>query len=313
MRLERFNLNLLRSLDVLLDTGNLTSAAAILGITQSALSRQLVQLRGQLDDPLLVREGQRFLLTQRAQSLRGPLKTVLQSLDSVLAGPVFAAATCTRRFSLAGSDYLADHMLPALAATVRQQAPQASVDFHLWEPAYYRLLSDEGVDLVATIADVLPENLYGREMGQDKPVCVMRHNHPLARLPLTLQEYLQWPHLRVTGGSDKDAFVDQHLASQGLRRHISLTVPFFSSALKAIAGDNLLWTVPEHMAIKLASQIPLARHPLPFAVPEYRYWLLWHARNHHDLAHQWFRQQVFDVLRDFEHGVTRFAMQAVHS
>lgn len=313
MQLERFNLNLLRSLDVLLDTGNLTSAAAILGITQSALSRQLVQLREQLDDPLLVREGQRFLLTQRAQSLRGPLKAILHSLESVLAGPEFTAAGCSRRFSLAGSDYLADHMLPALAATIRAQAPQASVEFHLWEAAYYRLLSDEGVDLVATIADVLPDNLYGREMGKDKPVCVMRDSHPLARRPLTLQDYLQWPHLRVTGGSDKDAFVEQHLASQGLRRHVSLSLPFFSSALKALASDDLLWTVPEHMAVKLAAQTPLAWQPLPFDTPEYRYWLLWHARNHHDPAHQWFRQQVFDVLRDFEHGVTRFAMQAVHS
>ena len=311
--MEQLNLNLLRSLDVLLDTGNLTSAAAILGITQPALSRQLVQLRKQLKDPLLVREGQRFLLTQRAQALRGPLKAVLRSVETVLAGPEFDPATCTRKFQLAGSDYLAEHMLPPLAAVVRSLAPQSSVAFRMWEPGYYRLLSDEGVDLVATIADVLPENLHGREMGHDTPVCAMRRSHPLASRALTLDDYLQWPHMRVTGGSDKDAFVEQHLAAQGLARHVSLTVPFFSSALKAIASDDVLWTVPEHMAIKLSAQTPLAWHPLPFPATTYRYWLLWHTRNHHDPAHQWFRQQVFEVLHRFDHGVTQFTMQAAHS
>jgi DNA-binding transcriptional LysR family regulator len=300
------NLNLLRSLDVLLETRNLTSAAAMLGVTQSALSRQLAQLRAQYDDPLLVREGQRFLLTQRAEAMRGPLKAALLTLDSVMAGPAFDPATCRRTFAIAGSDYLADHMLPPLASAIAALAPAARIAFHLWEPGYYRLLSDEGVDLVATIADVLPDNLHGRAMGEDRPVCAMRATHPLAQQTLTLEDYVQWPHLRVTGGSDKDGFVEQSLARKGLQREVRLTVPFFTSALRIVSDNDLLLTIPEHIAIKLASQAPIIWKPLPFDAPAYRYWLLWHSRNHHDSAHQWFRHQVFDVLQQFEHGVTHF-------
>lgn len=311
------NLNLLRTLDVLLDTCNLTTAAGLLGVTQSALSRQLAQLRAQYGDPLLVRDGQRFLLTQRAQALRGPLKAVLLSLESVLAGPSFDPATSTRSFSIAGSDYLADHLLPALFAAIGTQAPHARITFRLWEPGYYRLLSDEGVDLVATIADVVPDNLHGRAMGEDRPVCAMRAAHPLARqaLPglgalgldaLGLEDYVRWPHLRVSGGSDKDGFVEQTLAAHGLRRDVRLTVPFFSSALRIVGEQDLLWTMPEHMAVQLARQTALAWRPLPFEAPVYRYWLLWHARNHHDAGHQWFRNQVGEALRRFDQGVTRF-------
>lgn len=301
------NLNLLRTLDVLLDTCNLTAAAAILGVTQSALSRQLVQLRGQFGDPLLVREGQRFLPTQRAQALRGPLKAALRSLDAVVQGPAFDPASCTRSFSIAGSDYLAEHLLPALLATVGTQAPRARFDFQPWEPGYYRLLSDEGVDLVATIADVLPDNLHGHAMGEDRPVCAMRAAHPLARRDvLDLDDYLHWPHLRVSGGSDKDGFVDRYLASQGLERQVRLTVPFFSAALKSAMNDDILWTMPEHMAIQLAAQAPLTWKPLPFEAPRYRYWLLWHARMHRDAGHRWFRKQVGEALRRFDQGVSRF-------
>ncbi|HWW68903.1 MAG TPA: LysR family transcriptional regulator, partial [Duganella sp.] len=97
------NLNLLRSLDALLETRNLTQAATMLGLTQSALSRQLAQLRIQFDDPLLIREGQRFLPTQRAEAMRGPLKATLQMLDAMMDGPGFDAATSARTFSIAGS------------------------------------------------------------------------------------------------------------------------------------------------------------------------------------------------------------------
>ncbi|MEO5932552.1 MAG: LysR family transcriptional regulator, partial [Duganella sp.] len=265
------NLNLLRSLDALLETRNLTLAATMLGLTQSALSRQLAQLRTQFDDPLLIREGQRFLLTQRAEAMRGPLKATLLALDSMMDGPGFDAATCARTFSIAGSDYLVDHMLPPLVGAVTANAPRAAVDFHMWEPGYYRLLSDEGVDLVATIADTVPDNLHGRAMGEDRPVCAMRATHPLARQPsLTLADYARWPHARITGGSDKDGFVEQALARQGLRRDVRLTVPFFSSALRIVSDNDLLLTIPEHIAIKLAAQAPIVWRPLPFEAPVHR-------------------------------------------
>jgi DNA-binding transcriptional LysR family regulator len=307
MRQPAPNLNLLRTLDVLLDTCNLTAAAGILGLTQSALSRQLVQLRGQFGDPLLVREGQRFLPTRRAEALRGPLKAVLLSLEAVLEGPSFDPAACARTFSIAGSDYLADHLLPALTAAIGTRAPHARLAFQLWEPGYYRLLSDEGVDLVATIADGVPDNLHGRAMGEDRPVCAMRAAHPLARQQaLGLDDYVRWPHLRVSGGSDKDGFVDRILAEQGLRRQVRLTVPFFSSALRIAGNEDLLWTMPEHMAVQLARHTALVWKPLPFDAPSYRYWLLWHARYHPDAAHQWFRNQVDQALRQFDQGVTQF-------
>lgn len=305
------NLNLLRTLDVLLDTCNLTTAAGILGVTQSALSRQLAQMRSQFGDPLLVRDGQRFLLTQRAEAMRGPLKSALLTLDSVLEGPGFDPGTCTRTFTIAGSDYLADHLLPVLFSVIGTQAPHACFAFRPWEPAYYRLLSDEGVDLVAALADasagLLPENLHGRMMGEDQPVCAMRAGHPLAReATLSLADYVHWPHLRVTGGSDKDGFVEQALAAHGLSRMVRLSVPFFSSAVRAVGNDDLLWTIPEHMAIELARHTPLVYRHLPFDAPTYHYWLLWHARNQHDPGHQWFRQQVGEALGRFDQGVTQF-------
>ena len=307
MQKPPFNLNLLRSLDVLLETRNLTAAAKSLGLTQSALSRQLVQLREQAGDPLLIREGQRFVLTQKAEALRGPLKALLANMDALIDTPQFDPAQCTRHFSLCCSDYIADHMLPDLLRHIAPLAPHVRIDLRMWEPGHYRLLADEGVDLVPVIADVIPDNLHGRAMGEDKPVCAMRASHPLAgQETISLEQYAAWPHIKISGGSDKNSLLDQALSRLGVQRNIRLGVPFYRSALKLTVDNDLLLTIPVHIAIALAQSAPIVWKPLPFDVPSYRYWLLWHARNHHDPAHQWFRGRVYEVLQHSMYGVTHF-------
>ncbi|MES2297438.1 MAG: LysR family transcriptional regulator [Pseudomonadota bacterium] len=303
-----FNFNLLRSLDTLLETRNLTAAAKRLGTTQSALSRQLAQLRIELGDPLLVREGQRYLLTERALALREPLRAALEGMEGLLAAPRFDPASCTRTFSMSGSDYIADHMLPALMRALAAQAPRLRVAFRMWEAGHYRLLAEEGVDLVPTIADALPDNLHGRAMGEDKPVCLMRSTHRLAGANMSVEDYVGAAHIAIGSGGDKSGPVDQHLAALGLRREVRVAVPFYSSALRLVADPehDFLLTVPQHIAVALAREAPVVWQALPFDVHSYRYWLLWHARSHHDPAHQWFRNHVYDVLQQSIHGVTRF-------
>jgi DNA-binding transcriptional LysR family regulator len=306
MSLPPFNLNLLRTLDVLLETRNLTAAGRLLGMTQSAVSRQLVQLRQQLRDPLLVREGQRYILTDRAESLRAPLKGMLGDMAALMEEPRFDPARCTRQFAMSGSDYIADNMLPDVMAQLGEQAPGVRVAFHMWQSGHYRLLADEGVDLVPTIADALPENLHGRAMGEDRPVCAMRADHPLAGRALSLHAYAAADHVDIGGGGDKISVIDQHLARAGLARRVRLNVPFYSTALRLLATSDLLLTIPEHVAATFARQAPIIWTALPFEVQAYRYWLLWHARSQHDPAHQWFRNLVHQVIYQSIHGVTQF-------
>src|SRR4051794_25243777 len=70
--LSRVNLNLLVALDALLTEPSVTRAAARLGVTQSALSHTLRQLREVFDDALLVRGRGGMVLTPRAQQLAVP-------------------------------------------------------------------------------------------------------------------------------------------------------------------------------------------------------------------------------------------------
>ena len=75
---------------------SVTRTAQSFNMTQPAVSRALRQLRGALDDQLLVSSGRTARLTDRAETLAGPLARTLTELDLLLkpAGP-FDPATQT--------------------------------------------------------------------------------------------------------------------------------------------------------------------------------------------------------------------------
>jgi DNA-binding transcriptional LysR family regulator len=300
------NLKLLRSLDAILETRNLTHAAERLGLTQSALSRQLAQLRACLGDPILIREGRHYVLSDRAVAVRDALKAAIDGVESLFEIPHFDASTCTRRFVLSGSDYIAEHMLPEMMQIFQRLAPKLRIEFLLWRPDNYRALSEEGVDLVPTIANAVPDNLHGRSMGQDRPVCLMRAEHPLAGKTMTTRHLTTWPHIRISAGGDKDSLVDRYLADRGLEREVRLSVPFFAPALRLVLQSDLLLILPEHIAINWSRSCSVVWKPLPFKQLVHQYWLLWHARSHSDPAHQWFRNQVHSVMHRSIQGVTQF-------
>ena len=83
--LRRTDLNLLVSLDALIEEANVTRAAARLNISQPALSAQLARLRHMLRDPLLVpsRSGRGMIPTARALELRGPVQAALKELKEL--------------------------------------------------------------------------------------------------------------------------------------------------------------------------------------------------------------------------------------
>lgn len=294
----------LRTLDCLLQLKNLSHAAERVGVSQSALSRQLAHLREAFDDPLLVRQGRGYVLSEHAQTLIEPLRQVLEALHALRQPAVFDPARCERRFCLAASDYVAEHMLPLLVAALEQEAPGVSIDFRTWQAGQYALLASGEIDLATTLFDESPPNLHGRLLGEDRAVCLMRKDHPLTALEqLGQDDYLACKHVRVSGGGDKDSFIDRHLRSQGLQRRISLQVPFFSATVQVLGNSQALATVPEHIARQLCRLHGLAWRPLAFVEHTQRYWVVWHQRLQASAEHRWLRNRVFELWRQSQFGV----------
>lgn len=308
MHMGQLSVTQLRCLDSLLATCNLSHTAIQLGSSQSVVSRQLDQLRLLFDDPLLVRDGRHFVLTPRAISLVVPLKKLLADLDGLLTADRFDPSACRQTFHLAGSDYVAQHILPDLVAYVAEKSPSVHLHFQTWRPELIGLLATGELDLVTTMLESPPPEVHGKLLGTDHPCLVMRDDHPLLSLPLTEKNLCAYPHVKITGGGDKDGYLDRHLASQKLQRNISYEVPFFESAFRLVERTQSIMTVPTHIAEHLGQAFAVKWVSIPFTSFMFQYYVLWHERTHFDPAHQWLRHLVKQYWSDSRFSIGSYPL-----
>src|SRR6185437_13791471 len=119
---------LFRVFDAVYRAGSITQAAALLHLTQPAVSNALTRLRAHFDDPLFVRDGRRVVPTPHARDLAGEIARALGTLeDAVKHGRRFDPATSARRFVIGMRDAMESALLPRLARDVQRRWPGLSV------------------------------------------------------------------------------------------------------------------------------------------------------------------------------------------
>ena len=185
---------------------------------------------------------------------------------------------------------MAQHILPDICAALARAAPRAALEYSLWDKRQLPQLWQSELDMVSTITELVPDQIRGLHQGEDRLVVLMGRHHPLSGMALSLEDYLAWPHLQVSGGGDKDSPVEQVLAPRALSRRWFARVPFFQAAVEVLLRTDCLMTTPAHIAWQLSREHALSFCDLPFATRVQQYHLLWHQRHHLDPAHRWFRE-----------------------
>ncbi|MCY1309480.1 hypothetical protein D9M70_595800 [compost metagenome] len=94
----------------------------------------------------------------------------------------------------------------------------------------------------------------------------------------------------------------------GIDRPIRLTVPHFVSVGHILQSTNLIATVPERLAQKLAKPFGLSPVQHPVKLPDVAINAFWHAKAHRAPASQWLRGVVFDLFAE-DVVTTRLASQ----
>ena len=311
LNFRTLDLNLLRVFDEVMAERNLTRAAEKLAITQPAVSNALRRLRDSMGDELLVRAGHGVEPTPRALALWPTVRHALGQLQESLAPGDFDAASARTTFVLAMADSTGATLIPPLVQLVEQEAPGISlrlVPLTTRDPR--RLLDDETVDLAvgyfpAALADLTARaqadtvvthestRLYAGEY-----VCVMRAGHPLADVPLTLDQYCAARHLLVSFSGKPYGFIDGALTALGRKRRIVLTVNQFFTAGRVVATSDLLTVLPLHFVSLANVDDTLVWRPLPMQLPAVHVDALWHSRRSHDPAHRWLRDTIARAARN---------------
>ncbi|WP_256744469.1 helix-turn-helix domain-containing protein, partial [Cronobacter sakazakii] len=117
MNILQLDMNLLKVLYVMLQTGTTGETAQRLNITPSAVSHALSRLREALGDPLFRREGNRQHPTPFAQALRDKLVPLFVSLNEEMFGE---PQPHERRFRVVVPPALNTLLAPVLAQKAHQ-------------------------------------------------------------------------------------------------------------------------------------------------------------------------------------------------
>ena len=302
---EQPDLNLLTALDVLLSEGSVASAARVLGLSESAMSRTLSRLRAATGDPLLVRAGRGLVATPHATALRervhdlaGEAKALLQPVPRAI-----ALAELERVFTIRANEGFLEAFAARFVEAVAEAAPGVRLRFAPKFDKDVKPLRDGQVDLeIGVLGETGPE-VKVQTLFRDRFVGVVRLGHPLASGEVTAARYAACGHVVTSRRGRMHGPVDAALKEMGLQRQVIVVVPGFPAALTIAAMTDLVALVPgsfvraEQQRMAAAGGAAVHSFPLPVETDAITISQMWHPRIDADPAHGWLRSLVLSICR----------------
>ncbi|MCJ7799613.1 MAG: LysR family transcriptional regulator [Polaromonas sp.] len=296
---DKIDLHLIRVLNTVLTERSVSRAAIRLGMYQPAVSAALKRLRGLAGDPILVRSGAAMVPTDAGLRMIEPSASILRAAGMLFSDARgFDAATAQSTFRLAASDYLDPLFLPQLVAQVKAQAPGCPIEIHpLSAESDYRAQLAEGrVDLVVGNWAAPPDDLHLARLFGDEVVCLVAQSHPAVRRGWDAASWLEAEHIApMATHPGAKGVIDEHLATLGLARNITVRCAHFGLMPSMVASGLLVMTTGRQYCERFASLLPVKILPCPIAFPRMMYYQLWHERTHASNAAKWLRERVKSV------------------
>ncbi len=287
--LRKVDVNLIVVLDAILKEKNLTRAGELIGMTQPAVSGALARLRQQYDDPILVRNGRTFDLTEKAQSLVPLVDEAMVEISRVLElSPIFDPATSTRTFFISASDYVLAQMTGVLLDLLAEQAPGIHVEF-----------DSLPVDAVVSPNDLLRRDVIIAGTGRGVPgkkqslfsdrfVCIVdAANERVVNGTLTVEDLQEMRHVRSNFGETIHTHVDDMFTSAGIVPRVAISVQGFLPVPFVVSGTPFVGYVPERLALAYQDQLHIRVVETPLSPPTLVEAAHWHPSKTNDPATKW--------------------------
>ena len=151
------------------ETGSFARAADRLGISVSAVSRQVSELEAHLGVRLLNRTTRRLSMTESGQAFHERCVQLLADLQEAEEAVSASAVVPRGTLRLTASISFGVRYLASAIADFQQQHPQMRFDVELSDRAVD--IVDEGMDLAVRIGTIGSQALIGRRIGVAQMVC----------------------------------------------------------------------------------------------------------------------------------------------
>jgi DNA-binding transcriptional LysR family regulator len=241
--------------------GSIAAAAAVLGVSQQALSARMRTLERSMGITLLARTPTGSHLTEQGRLIVGWAEDVLDAADRLEAGLRSIRSGVSHRLAIAASQTIAEHLVPHWLVELRaieqastgqasgQQASTGQAPDNT--PTVVELTVANSTGVIELVRDVkvrlgfietphLPGDLVTAHLRDDEMLVVAAPGHPWARRrrPLSLAEVIATPLvMREAGSGTRDTLTD-HLAAQHppLTARIAMELGTSAAVRSAIAA-----------------------------------------------------------------------------
>ena len=305
-KLNRLDLNLLVSLQALLEEKSVTRAAARLFISQPAMSRVLQRLRDQLDDPLFTRTGNELVPTPKAREMQLRLPQLLDSILDMVNQGTFDPANYIGEISIAVPEFVAITLVSELTKVVANDAPGLVLSVSSGIESVEGDLAVGALDFAIDIDRGITDNITTRTLSNYAPSIWMRHGHPLAnKEKATLEDILKYPFVQYylliskRVSARNNARFDRTLAELGLKREKALVTNQLLTAMETVCDTDCLMVATQKSRVMEREEHRIVSKPFPEELPHeesIKLVLLQHQRTSGSPIHQWLVDKMFGVI-----------------
>ncbi|MGK5114261.1 MULTISPECIES: LysR family transcriptional regulator [unclassified Geodermatophilus] len=294
MNIASLDLNLLVSLDALLQQRSVTRAAAQMGLSQPALSASLARLRRHFGDELLTRAGNEYRLTPLAVQLKELARLALAGVERVFeAQTEFDPASSRREFSLLVSDYVVAILGDAVAGLLAEEAPHTRLRLTANTPA-----AVERADQVLLSTDLLllphgfVTDLSHRDLYRDEWVCVVAAGTRPAEEGLTVEDLQRLPWVATYHGQTASTPAARQMRMLGIEPRVQVITEAFLTVPALVAGSDRIGLLQRRLVEQLPLDLGIRALPCPFEVSPLIEAMWWHPVYDDDAEHAYLRDVV---------------------
>lgn len=271
---------------------NISKAAKILCITQSAASHALQRLRQHLQDDLFVRAGSKMLPTPFAEQIYPSVQNALFAFQNISKQKQQFDPSSVQTLRIAIHDEIEPIIFPKLIHHF--QKLNLTIQFLSTKLDRKNVIADlaaQQVDFVIDLEQNYGDKINYQNLVQDHFVICSQHTNINSEL------YFASPHIGVSSRRTGLLLEDIYLNQAQFRRQIFMRCQHYSTALQVLAQyPDAMLTIPKQILahLQVDQSINIFEHPID--LPVLNMGIYWHGVLNENSRHIYLRAEISKIF-----------------
>ncbi len=255
------SLKQLRAFVVVAQEKSFTNAAALLHVTQAAVSLLLHELEKELGVRLLDRTSRAAQLTDAGAEFLPTALRLLHELSSAIADTKELSKKRRGRVSIAASPLLCSLMLPSVIAAYKRDYPEISVVLRdVASGDVRRLVEDGAVELGLSSPGNAGDLVTGDTVLLDEVLLIVPADHPLAQYAqVSWRDVARYPLIALTARNATRQLIDRSALEAGVRLMPQYEVSQVWTVVGMVAAGLGIAFIPGYASVVLDSRQVVTR------------------------------------------------------